>query len=46
MIYAKESFYLLYKIYNYSVKDRNCFNPLRLNLSFNRHITELTLATS
>lgn len=46
MIYAKESFYLLYKIYNNSVKDRNCFYPLRLNLSFNRHITELTLATS
>lgn len=46
MIYAKESFYLLYKIYNYSVKDRNCFYPLRLNLSFDRHITELTLATS
>lgn len=46
MIYAKEYFYLLYKIYNYSVKDRNCFYPLRLNLSFNRHITELTLATS
>lgn len=46
MIYAKESFHLLYKIYNYSVKDRNCFYPLRLNLSFDRHITELTLATS
>lgn len=46
MIYVKEFFYFLYKIYNYSVKDCNCFYFLCLNLLFNCYIIELILVIS